>query len=114
MICLLVDLIPNNTKPIIIVFNGTIEFNIEATELSISCSAKANKKAGKKLPTKAEIIIHFHCLKVISFNLLKVKGINAKAEIIILIEPSSIAVKPTNPFFIRMKELPQMNESAAR
>ena len=45
---------------------------------------------------------------------LKVKGINAKAEIIILIEPSSIAVKPTNPFFIRMKELPQMNESAAR
>ena len=110
----MVDLIPNNTKPIIIVFNGTIEFSIEATELSISCSAKANKKAGKKLPTNAEIIIHFHCLKVISFNLLKVKGINTKAEIIILIEPNSIAVKPTNPFFISMKELPQMNESAAK
>ena len=68
----------------------------------------------KKLPTNAEIIIHFHCLKVISFNLLKVKGINTKAEIIILIEPNSIAVKPTNPFFISMKELPQMNESAAK
>jgi hypothetical protein len=43
-----------------------------------------------------------------------VKGINTKAEIIILIEPNSIAVNPTNPFFINMKELPQINESAAK
>ena len=35
-------------------FSGTIEFIIEATELSISFSAKAKRKAGKKLPKNAE------------------------------------------------------------
>ena len=59
-------------------------------------------------------VFKLHCLKVISFNVLKVKGINTKAEIIILIEPNSIAVKPTKPFFISMKELPQINESVAK
>jgi hypothetical protein len=39
--------------PIINVFNGVKEFKMEAIELSISLMAKANKKAGKKVPKKA-------------------------------------------------------------
>ena len=50
-------------------FKGTIEFITDATALSISFSAKANKKAGKKLPKKADIVIHFHSTLLIFDNL---------------------------------------------
>ena len=46
-------------KPNKMVFNGVSEFKIEATALSISVSAKAKKKAGKKVPSKPEMITHF-------------------------------------------------------
>ena len=60
IICLLVDWILKIIIPRTRVFSGTIELIIEATELSISFSAKAKRKAGKKLPKNAEIVIHFH------------------------------------------------------
>ena len=41
-------------------FELTNEFNIDATALSISVSAIANKKAGKKEPINPESPIHFH------------------------------------------------------
>ncbi len=69
-------------------FNGTIEFNIEATELSICVSAKAKRKAGKKLPKKAEIIIHFHSNIFISNIFFQAKRKIIKEENIILKEPS--------------------------
>jgi hypothetical protein len=56
------------TRPIIIVFKGTKEFNIEAIVLSTSVSANANKKDGKKVPRKPERASHFHCFLVMFFN----------------------------------------------
>ena len=53
------------------VFRGVKEFNIEATELSISVIARANKNAGKKVPKLPEIAIHFHSFFVNGFNLWK-------------------------------------------
>jgi hypothetical protein len=47
-------------NPSIIVFNGTKEFNIDATALSISVSAIAKKKAGKKDPNSPDKRSHFH------------------------------------------------------
>jgi uncharacterized phosphosugar-binding protein len=84
----LVDRILNNTIPIITVFKGTIEFIIEATALSISFSAKANKKAGKKLPKKADIVIHFHSNLVIFDNLFQAIKIIIIEEKIIRREPN--------------------------
>lgn len=65
----LVDAILNTAKPSKTVFNGTNEFIIEATALSISVSAKAKKKEGKKDPKNPEIASHFHSVAVIDFNL---------------------------------------------
>jgi uncharacterized phosphosugar-binding protein len=70
------------------VFKGTIEFIIEATALSISFSAKANKKAGKKLPKKADIVIHFHSNLVIFDNLFHAIKIMIIEEKIIRREPN--------------------------
>ena len=54
-ICRLVDAILNTANPNKMVLRGTNEFKIEATALSISVSAIAKKKAGKKVPKKPEI-----------------------------------------------------------
>ena len=61
---------------------------IEATALSISFSAKAKRKAGKKLPKKAEIVIHFHSVLLIFDNLFQAIKITKIEEKIILKEPS--------------------------
>lgn len=60
IICRFVDTILKTAKPRIIVFKGTNEFKIEATALSISVSAIAKKKAGKKEPSKPDKRSHFH------------------------------------------------------
>jgi hypothetical protein len=55
-----VDVILKIARPIKIAFNGTKAFRIETTPLSTSVSAKANKKAGRKVPINPDKIIHFH------------------------------------------------------
>jgi hypothetical protein len=50
------------------VFKGVSEFKIDATELSISVSAKANKNTGKKVPKNPEITNHFHLTLGIVFR----------------------------------------------
>ena len=88
IICLLVDWILKIIIPRIRVFSGTIEFIIEATELSISFSANAKRNAGKKLPKKAEIVIHFHSnFLIVKIFFHAIKKI-IKDENIILREPS--------------------------
>ena len=54
--------------PIKTVFRGTNEFNIDVIALSISVSAIANRKAGKKEPKNPEMIIHFHLVLSIFFK----------------------------------------------
>ena len=58
------------------VFKGTNEFKIEAIALSISVSAIAKKKAGKKEPNNPEMIIHFQC----SFFLVLNRGSMTRVE----------------------------------
>jgi len=67
----LLEAILKTAKPSKIVFKGTKEFNTEATALSISVSAMAKKKAGKKDPKNPERKSHFHLFLVIVFRLLK-------------------------------------------
>jgi len=105
---------PKIKNPIIMDNIGTVEFKIETMALSISNSAKAKKKAGKKLPNIAETVIHFHCSFLIFLILLK-PIINKKIEAkTVLNAPNCIAVKPTNPFLISINELPQTSESAIK
>ena len=49
--CLFLNPKPKTKAPNISVFKGVKEFKIEAIELSIFSIAKANKNAGKKVPT---------------------------------------------------------------
>ena len=88
IICFFDEAILNTIAPIITVLRGTNEFKTEATELSISVSAKAKRKAGKKLPRKAEIIIHFHSFLVITFKVFQAKAKIIIDEKIILKEPN--------------------------
>ena len=69
-------------------FNGTSEFKTDAIELSISVSAKAKRKAGKKLPRKAEIIIHFHSFLDIIFRVFQANAKIMIDENIILSDPN--------------------------
>ena len=96
-------------KPKTIVLIGTIEFNIEAIALSISVSAYANKKAGKKVPNNPDTAIHLSVFLGKDFKLLKPAKNSINAVIIILKEPNCRGVKPTSPFFINIKELPHMS-----
>lgn len=112
--CRLVDFNLKTKKPKTIVFNGTREFKIEATALSISVSAKANRNDGKKVPNSPVKITHFQSLKAIDFTRLNAT-INKKTAVnIIRIAPSCTGVKPTKPFFMSIKELPQINDRTTR
>lgn len=88
IIWLLDENILNAIKPRIIVLIGTIEFRIDATALSISVSAKANKKAGKNVPKNPEIAIHFNVVLESSFNPLNPATNRINPEKIIRIDPN--------------------------
>ena len=74
----------------------------------------AIKKAGISVPKKPESITHFHSLFLIDFKCLKPIAISTMPAIKIRVAPNCNGVKPNNPFFIRIKELPQTNESIIR
>lgn len=109
IICLREENILKAKKPNMIVFIGTIEFNIEAIALSISVSAYAKRKAGKKVPNNPEMAIHFKEVLDNFLKLLKPAENNIKPVIMIRKEPNCKGVKPTNPFLININELPQIN-----
>ena len=66
--CRFVEAILKTAKPNNMVFSGTREFKMDATALSISVSAIAKKKAGKKEPKNPEMHNHFHLDFGMSFN----------------------------------------------
>lgn len=65
-----------NMAPISITKMGVRELSIPAIELSISCSAMQNKKAGKKLPNAPERKITGSFFNGISLNALAAMGNN--------------------------------------
>jgi hypothetical protein len=98
----------NAKNPNKIVFIGTIEFNIDAIALSISVSAKANRKAGKKVPKKPDKAIHLIVLFDKFLKLLKPAINKINPVIIIRNEPNCIGLRPIKLFLISMNELPQI------
>jgi hypothetical protein len=91
-----------------------VEFKIDTTALSISVSAKANKKAGIKVPKNAEIVIHFHWSLLICFNFEKPTNSKNIAANKVRSAPNCNGVRPINPFLIKINELPQTTESTIR
>ena len=87
---------------------------MEATALSIWVSAYANKKAGKKVPTKADKDIHLHFLIGIVLILLNAIKNIIMEENTILNEPSCKADKPSKLFLISINELPQIKDKAIK
>ena len=104
----------NSTAPNTKVTIGVVEFKIEATALSIWVSAKANKKAGIKVPKKAEIVIHFHCCFLIFFKKENPTISKKIAANKVLRAPSCRGVNPIKAFFINIKELPQTTDNKLR
>ena len=70
--------------------------------------------AGKKLPKNADIVIHFHSIfLIVKIFLHAIKKIKIE-ENIILNEPSWEASRPTKAFFIKINELPHINDKAIK
>ena len=108
--CLRLNVNPNTIAPKSKVFNGVKAFKIEATELSILWSAKENKKTGKKEPNNAFSVKYFQCRFSILSNRLNPISNKKTAVIKIRKAPTWIGVRPIRAFFIKIKELPQINE----
>ena len=101
-------------SPIRTVFNGTKEFKTETTPLSTSVSANANRKEGKKVPINPVITIHFHWWVSIVFrDWNPIEKIN-KEDNTALKLPNCKGERSKRPFFIKIKELPQVNASRKR
>ena len=110
----LVEVILKTARPIRTVFKGTKEFRIETIPLSTSVSANANKKDGKNVPINPVIIIHFHWwLWIVLRDLNPIVKINNE-DITVLKLPNWKGERPKRPFFIKIKELPQVNASRKR
>ena len=98
---------PKTKAPKINVFKGVREFKIELTELSISVWAIANKYAGINVPNREVKAMYFHLYIGILDKLLNPINNKKTAAKIIRNDPNCKAVKPINPFFISINELPQ-------
>lgn len=87
---------------------GVKLFITPATELSIFVWAKENKKEGIKIPTIPDSI----SLPKSDFdnprNLVTAKGNTKNAAEATRSDPTSSAENTTNPFLIRIKDVPQM------
>ena len=104
----------NTIDPKIKVINGVVEFSTDVIALSISVSANANRKAGIKVPAKAESATHFHSsffMDLMLLNPIVNKNIAANK---VRIAPNCKGESPIRDFFIRINELPQTIDSIAR
>ena len=108
---LLLKFKPKTITPKIKVFKGVKELRMALIELSIWVSAIEKRKAGIKVPNKEVIAIYFHFPWGIFGKVLKPIAKRKIAAKIIRNEPNWNGFNPSNPFFIRMKELPQMSAS---
>lgn len=100
---------PNNS-----VNNGVNEFSIPASELLIPVCAMENINAGMKFPIIPEIIRKLRSLAFTFFNLRKANGVKNRKVIVILIIPTSTALKKSSDLFMSINELPQIRASEIR
>ncbi|MDX9941956.1 MAG: two-component regulator propeller domain-containing protein [Bacteroidales bacterium] len=93
---------------------GVSELSTPARKLSMRVWAMANRKGGTPLPTtpaRAKYLSLFFGTFFIRRN---TRGISTANEMLMRRAPSSIPVKETRPFFIKMNELPHMSISTTR
>ena len=79
------------------------------SELSNCVCAFVNKKAGKPFPNKPTINIGIICFFSKEKSLFQTNGRRLSQAMPILSCANSRSLNTTKPFFINMKELPQMN-----
>ena len=84
------------------------------TELLICVRENANRNAGIKLPNKPVSNTKPYSLNGTIFIARKTIGSETSIEILTRIEANSMGEKTSNPFLIRMYEVPQMRVSDKR
>lgn len=87
---------------------GVSEFIIPAIELSILVCAVANKKAGIKIPIMPERNGFQYWFVGSAFKFTNAKGNNTMDAAVTRSAPTSSGENTSNPFFIRIKDVPQM------
>src|SRR5690554_1148261 len=93
------------------VASGVKVFNTPVTPLGNLVCAKANKKAGIKLPTKpTQISLRMWWRCTVLKRCVK-KGSSTKPAEAIRIAASWSGLKPSKPFLIKINELPQIRAS---
>ncbi len=93
------------------VHNGDNVLRMPATELSICCCAVVNKNAGIKTPSKPEKNNFPSCSDFTSRNFTIAIGNRSKPATVTRRAATSPGDKTTRPFFIKMKDVPQIKES---
>lgn len=91
---------------------GTKESKIPATELLTFCCAKGNKNMGIKFPIAPARNTHGYFFLGTYFMFLSPKKRRAPAAIVILREPTWYGVNAAILCLIKIKELPQVSDSA--
>jgi hypothetical protein len=94
--------------------NGVSEFNIPASELPMTVCAFANKNEGMPVPRIPIIAMYFHLFKGTFLIRESATGSRTKKETTILNEPTISLEKTSKPFFIKIKEVPQISISMMR
>lgn len=87
---------------------GVNEFIIPAMELSILVCAVANKNAGIKIPIMPERNGFQYWFAGSAFKFRNAKGNSTIDAAVTLNAPTSLGANTNNPFFIRIKDVPQM------
>jgi len=100
-----------NTAATIKVNKGVKQFNTPAVELLSLVCAVANKMAGIPLPNNPTKVIIPYFRNGIFQICLSVNGSKQRKEKNIRMVATCAALYTFNPFFIKIKELPQMSES---
>ena len=107
-------LLLKNNAPQMITKMGVREFKTPAKELSMPCSAIQNKYAGMRLPKTPDI----NMMNILSFGIsrkvLIAVGNRTNPEEMILKDATWKGVRLIRPSFIKIKLLPQINESAIK
>ncbi len=91
--------------------NGVVAFSMPARELLTRVCANENKNAGIKFPINATIINGTMLLRFILFSNRSPNGSVINEANDILMAATCTGVNTISPFFMRMKEAPQINPS---
>jgi len=106
------NMLLKNIIPVTMVKIGVKAFRKAAKELSILVSAMQNRNAGKKLPSNAESNTSLIFARGIFFICCKPTGNNMMPALRIRTHATWYALSDFIPSFIRINELPQIEQSA--